>query len=212
MTFITFEGPEGAGKSTQVKRLAAAIEAAGRAVTVTREPGGAPEAEALRGLLLDPARHWSPLAEALLMNAARDAHLRTTIEPALDAGRVVVCDRFFDSTRAYQHVVGDETLRAIHRAVVRRMPDLTLLLDVPVEVGLARAASRGAADRFEGKGLAYHEGVRAAFLAIAEAEPRRVVVIDAAAPVDAVTGAVLKAVHDHLPGLLGARHGDRHNA
>lgn len=207
MTFITFEGPEGAGKSTQIERLADALTEAGRNVMVTREPGGTPEAEALRSLLLDRDRRWSPLAEALLMNAARDAHIRTRINPALDAGVTVLCDRFFDSTRAYQHVVGQETLSAIHAAVVSRMPDLTLLLDLPVEDGLDRAASRGAADRFEGKGIPYHEGVRAAFLAIAEAEPERVVVIDAALSCDDVTGAVLKAVHDRLPGLLKPTHG-----
>lgn len=207
MTFITFEGPEGAGKSTQIKILATAIEGQGRPVVVTREPGGAPEAEALRALLLDKSRAWSPLAEALLMNAARDAHIRQTIEPALADGAVVLCDRFFDSTRAYQHSVGEDTLGPLHGAVVTRMPDLTLLFDLPVDIGLARAASRGASDRFEAKGLAYHEGVRRAFLAIAEREPERVALVDAAQPLEDVAKSVAKLVHERLPTLLDPAHG-----
>ncbi|NRA29012.1 MAG: dTMP kinase [Parvularculaceae bacterium] len=202
MTFITFEGPEGAGKSTQIRVLAEALEQRGHEVVLTREPGGAPEAEALRALLLDKDRDWSPLAEALLMNAARDAHVRQTIEPALRRRAVVLCDRFFDSTRAYQHNVGEQTLGPLHKAVVPKLPDLTLLFDLPVEVGLARAASRGAADRFEAKGVAYHEGVRAAFLDIADAEPERLAVVDAAQPIEDVTKAVMKLVHDRLPTLL----------
>ncbi|MEM9839219.1 MAG: dTMP kinase [Pseudomonadota bacterium] len=207
MSFITFEGPEGAGKSTQIYALAEALREADHDVTVTREPGGSTEAEALRELLLDKTRTWSPLAEALLMNAARDSHIRTRINPALEAGKIVLCDRFFDSTRAYQHMVGEETLAGVHNAVVSRMPDLTILFDLPVEVGLERAASRGAADRFEGKGTAYHEGVRAAFLALAEAEPERITVIDATQPIEDVTAVVLKAVHERLPGLLSPGHG-----
>ncbi|MEM1381636.1 MAG: dTMP kinase [Pseudomonadota bacterium] len=207
MTFITFEGPEGAGKSTQIKRLRERLVDAGHNVTLTREPGGAPEAEALRGLLLDPEKTWSPLAEALLMNAARDAHWHATIAPALAAGEVVLCDRFFDSTRAYQHSVDAQTLHTIHKSVVPRLPDLTLLFDLPVSVGLERASARGAADRFENKGLDYHERVRATFLAIAEGETERFVIVDAAESVDRVTGAVVKAVHERLPRLLGAPHG-----
>jgi len=206
MTFITFEGPEGAGKSTQVQRLAEALAQAHHETLVTREPGGAPEAEALRALLLDKGRSWSPLAEALLMNAARDAHLRQTIQPALEQGKVVLCDRFFDSTRAYQHAVGDETLAPLHAAVVSRLPNLTLLFDLPVEVGLSRASARGSADRFEAKGQSYHKGVRQAFLSIAENEPQRVVVVDATQSIDAVTAAIVKLVHERLPGLLGPSH------
>ncbi|NNU14912.1 dTMP kinase [Parvularcula sp. ZS-1/3] len=207
MSFITFEGPEGAGKSTQIKRLAAKLENAGRDVVLTREPGGAPEAEALRALLLDKDRSWSPTAEALLMNAARDAHVRARITPALDAGKTVLCDRFSDSTIAYQVGVDEAFLRALQTAVVPRMPDLTLLFDLPVEVGLARAEARGAADRFEAKGEAYHRTVRERFIAIAAEEPERVVIIDAEASMDTVEKAVTEAVNARLPGLLGEPHG-----
>ncbi|MEM1410030.1 MAG: dTMP kinase [Pseudomonadota bacterium] len=207
MTFITFEGPEGAGKSTQVQRLAEALKEAGHDVVVTREPGGAPEAEALRALLLDTEQTWSGLAEALLMNAARDAHIRQTITPALERRSVVLCDRFFDSTRAYQASVGEETLQAIHRAVVPQLPALTLLFDLPVDVGLARAAKRGAADRFEAKGSAFHQAVRDNFLRFAADEPTRFAVIDAGKPLEEVTASVLKVVHDRLPSLLSGAHG-----
>ncbi|MEM6914194.1 MAG: dTMP kinase, partial [Pseudomonadota bacterium] len=139
MTFITFEGPEGAGKSTQVKRLAAALEEAGRPVTMTREPGGTREAEALRRLLLAPEHRWSALAEALLMNAARDSHVDGVIEPALFRGDVVLCDRFFDSTEAYQGgedgVPGD-LLADLRTSAGRCVPDLTLILDLSASEGL----------------------------------------------------------------------------
>jgi dTMP kinase len=202
VTFITFEGPEGAGKSTQVKALARALEKAGREVTVTREPGGAPEAEALRELLLDKDNRWSPLAETLLMNAARDAHLRATITPALSQGEVVLCDRFCDSTEAYQIGADEELIASLRRQVARRMPDLTLLFDLPVEVGLSRAHQRGAADRFEARGLDYHRAVRERFLAIAAREPSRVVRIDANQPQETVEKEVRAAVNARLPGLL----------
>lgn len=208
MSFITFEGPEGAGKSTQIKRLAEKLESARCDVVLTREPGGAPEAEALRVLLLDKDRRWSPTAEALLMNAARDAHVRARITPALNAGKVVLCDRFSDSTIAYQVGADESFLRTLQSAVVPHLPDLTLLFDLPVEVGLARAEARGAADRFEVKGEAYHRTVRERFLAIAAKEPERVVVIDAEASVEAVEKAVTEAVNARLPGLLGEPNGD----
>lgn len=204
MTFITFEGPEGAGKSTQIRRLAGIVGAAGHEVVVTREPGGSPEAEALRALLLDPVRRWSATAEALLMNAARDAHVRTLITPALARGAVVLCDRFADSTEAYQLGTDEAFLATLKRTVVPRMPELTLLLDLPIEVGLARAADRGAADRIESKGRAFHEKVRERFLAIAAREPARVVVIAANAPEEDVERAILAAVNARLPGLLKA--------
>jgi dTMP kinase len=202
MTFITFEGPEGAGKSTQIKALAEAIEGKGRTVVLTREPGGAPEAEELRGLLLDEEKDWSPLAEALLMNAARDAHIRRTIAPALGRGDVVLCDRFCDSTEAYQLGTDEALIAALREQVVATMPQLTLLLDLPVEVGLSRAADRGKADRFEMRGLDYHERVRERFLAIAAREPTRVVRIDANQPQPEVEKDIRAAVNARLPGLL----------
>jgi dTMP kinase len=202
VTFITFEGPEGAGKSTQARALAKALEKNGRAVTVTREPGGAPEAEDLRALLLGKDKSWSPLAETLLMNAARDAHIRQTITPALSRGDVVLCDRFCDSTEAYQIGADEELIAALRSAVVARMPDLTLLFDLPVEVGLSRANERGAADRFEARGVAFHRAVRERFLAIAAREPSRVVRIDANQPQQAVEKEVRAAVNARVPGLL----------
>ncbi|MCQ8186236.1 dTMP kinase [Parvularcula maris] len=202
MTFITFEGPEGAGKSTQVKALAKALKKAGRDVTTTREPGGAPGAEALRSLLLDKDNHWSPTAETLLMNAARDTHIRHTIAPALSRGEVVLCDRFCDSTEAYQIGADEALIAQLREKVVERMPDLTLLFDLPVEVGLSRANERGAADRFEARGLDFHQAVRERFLAIAAREPSRVVRIDANQPQEDVEKEVRAAVNARLPGLL----------
>ncbi|MEO1041594.1 MAG: dTMP kinase [Pseudomonadota bacterium] len=205
MTFITFEGPEGAGKSTQVKRLALALKDVGHAVTATREPGGTREAEALRSLLLAPEHRWSPLSEALLMNAARDCHVEGVIEPALFRGDVVLCDRFFDSTEAYQggeDGMSAELLSDLRINAARCEPDLTLILDLSAREGLARAEARGAADRFEAKGLKFHEKVRARFLSIAEREPERCVVIDARPSVDDVTIAIQSAVSARLPGLL----------
>ncbi len=202
MTFITFEGPEGAGKSTQIAGLTDRLRKRGHEVTATREPGGAPEAEALRALLLDPERQWSQESEALLMYAARDAHIRQTIAPALAAGRVVLCDRFHDSTEAYQLSIGSELLAALKTSIVKRPPDLTILFDLPVETGLERAAHRGAADRFEAKGVDYHRAVRERFLEIARREPRRIAVIDASLPVEAVTKEVAAVVNARLPGLL----------
>ena len=183
--FITFEGGEGAGKSTQAKRLAERLRAAGRTVTLTREPGGSPGAEAVRGLLVSgEADRWSPISETLLMYAARRDHIERTIVPALARGEVVICDRFLDSTRAYQGAGGGaapELIAALEAAVVGQvMPDLTIVFDLPVDVGLARAAARGEGEaRFESKGLAFHERLRAAYLAIAAAEPERCQVMDA---------------------------------
>ena len=205
MTLITFEGPEGAGKSTQIKRLAEALKSTGRGVAVTREPGGTREAEALRELLLSPDYQWSQLAEALLMNAARDSHVEAVIGPALYRGDIVLCDRFFDSTEAYQGWetgMSPELLDHLRASAARHTPDLTIILDVSAREGLARAEARGAADRFEAKGLKFHEKVRARFLSIAEREPERCVVIDARPDVDSVTNAIQSAVSARLPGLL----------
>ena len=208
--FITFEGGEGAGKSTQARRLAERLRATGRAVTLTREPGGSPGAEAIRALLVSgETDRWSPISETLLMYAARRDHIERTIAPALARGEVVVCDRFYDSTRAYQGAGGGaprELIAALEDDVVGNVrPDLTLVFDLSVDVGLARAAARGEGEaRFESKGRDFHERLRTAYLAIVEAEPRRCVVVDADDNLDAVEARVWAAVE---AGLSGRAHG-----
>jgi dTMP kinase len=181
--FITFEGGEGSGKSTQARLLADRLSAAGRDVLSTREPGGTAFADRLRDLLLDPATPpHEPLAEALVFYAARADHLARTIRPALAAGRPVICDRFSDSTRVYQGLAGGlglDVIDALERIVVGDLvPGLTVVVDVPPEVGLARAAERAAADAYERRDLAYHARLRAGYLEIARAEPRRCVVVE----------------------------------
>ena len=202
--FITFEGGEGAGKTTQIRRLAARLEPCVGEVVLTREPGGSPGAEALRQLLVrgEPDR-WSPLSETLILYAAREDHLERTIRPALAQGRWVLCDRFADSTRAYQGAGGGAAegfIAGLETTIVgETRPDLTLILDLPVELGLARASTRGGGEeRFERKGRDFHDRLRRGFLTIAEAEPRRCVVVDAAAPPDTVAQAVWAAVQDRL--------------
>lgn len=185
--FITVEGGEGAGKSTQVDLLAAALAGAGYSVATTREPGGSPNAEAIRSLLLEGSRNrWDPAGEVLLFQAARRDHVNQLIEPALASGRWVVCDRFTDSTMAYQgygHGLPLADLAALQRfAIGDFAPDLTLLLDLPVAEGLARAQQRaGAADRFERLDPAFHARVRQGFLSIAAAASHRFAIINAAA-------------------------------
>ncbi|SFM86320.1 dTMP kinase [Methylobacterium pseudosasicola] len=208
-TFITFEGGEGAGKSTQIARLAATLRArSGQAVCVTREPGGSPRAEEIRAALLGGvAKPYGPFAEALLFSAARIDHLDRLIRPALRRGEIVLCDRFIDSTRAYQGAAGGlepALVTALERVVVGpTRPDLTLILDLPPEAGLARAAGRGVgADRFEAESLAFHTRLREAFLAIARAEPQRCAVIDAARDPESVESAIRATVASRLPGLL----------
>lgn len=202
--FITFEGGEGVGKSTQIRRLAASLNAFGVETLLTREPGGSPHAEELREVLLSGgAKHFGPFAETILFYAARDDHLNATIRPALARGTWVLCDRFMDSTRAYQGVLGEvepALIRSIERVVVgSTVPDLTLILDMPARDGLARVRSRGAAiDRFEGESLVFHEKLREAFLAIAEFEPRRCAVVDASASQDEVAAAILGVVRRRL--------------
>ncbi|HUK00037.1 MAG TPA: dTMP kinase [Stellaceae bacterium] len=202
--FITFEGGEGAGKSTQLRRLVEKLQAAGITALATREPGGAPGAEEIRKLLVEgePER-WDPVSEALLMVAARRVHLTATIGPALARGEWVVSDRFADSTIAYQGSAGGvkrEELEALHRLIAGDFaPDLTLILDLPVAEGLARAKLRsGSETRFERKDRAFHEKLRQGFLEIARREPQRCVVIDAVQGVDAVHEAVLAAVRERL--------------
>ena len=198
--FITFEGGEGVGKSTQLRRLAERLAAAGREVVATREPGGSDGAEAVRALLVEGAAdRWSPLAETLLLYAARADHLERLIRPALARGAVVISDRFADSPRAYQGAAGGVApgfIDTVERTVLgETRPDLTLILDLPAERGLQRAAGRGGAEaRFESKGLAFHQRLREGFLAVAAAEPGRCVVIDADRPVDQVADAIADAV------------------
>ncbi len=202
--FITLEGGEGAGKSTQVKRLAAALSAHGIKVVQTREPGGTPGAEEIRALLVtgDPAR-WDAMTETLLHYAARRAHVEKTVKPALACGTWVISDRFADSTMAYQGyagAVGQEAVATLHKLVLGDFaPDLTLVLDLPVETGLARAKARmtGAAqaeDRYERMGLAFHESLRAAFHEIARREPERCRLVDASGNPDQVAAALWQAV------------------
>ena len=200
--FITFEGGEGTGKSTQVKHLAERLRAEGKDIVTTREPGGTPEAEALRALLVsgDP-NNWSAEAEALLNYAARDSHLAKVIRPALAVGKTVICDRFMDSTRAYQGYAGgcsmpliDELQRSI---VGTTMPNLTLVFDLDPTLGLARAKLRAGADedRYERKGLPFHKRLRDGFLAIAKSEPVRCKLVDASQNIESVARQVWLACH-----------------
>lgn len=202
--FITLEGGEGAGKSTQLQTVAACLTAAGIPFLTTREPGGTPRAEAIRGLLLSPGER-EPMAsetELLLMFAARAQHVKQRIEPALAAGTWVLCDRFTDATRAYQGGGRGLDLSQIEALAAwvhgDCWPDLTLLLDVPAAQGLARAEKRSAKDRIEQEALAFFERVRAHYLALAAAEPTRFRVIDAAPAEAAVTAQVMAAMKAFL--------------
>jgi len=204
--FITFEGGEGTGKSTQAAMLALRLESLGLGVQLTREPGGSPGAEIIRHVLLSgAAKPFGPEVEAMLFAAARDDHVQCTILPALDAGKWVISDRFADSTRVYQGILGkvDERLiKGLERVSIGDLaPDLTIILDVPVELGLARVKQRrGAAvpDRFEAENLEFHQKLRAAFLAIAAEQLARCVVIDASAAKEAVAKEVWDAVKSRL--------------
>jgi len=208
--FITLEGGEGAGKSTQIRRLGERLRAAGLDVIETREPGGSPGAEEIRGLLLGGGvERWDDVTEALLMYAARRDHLARKVWPALARGQWVLCDRFEDSTRAYQGA-GSGLDRGLIDALgqVARgsfAPDLTLILDLPVSIGRERAAARrGPNDRFEQRDDGFHERVRQGFLAVAAAEPGRCAVIDASLPLDTVSQAISQAVEQRLKvGLTG---------
>ena len=202
--FITLEGGEGTGKSTQAALLAGALRAAGHDVVVTREPGGVPGAEAIRSLLVtgEPGR-WTPLAEALLFAAARDAHLRDLIEPSIERGALVISDRFADSTRAYQGAAGgvsEDIIGALESWVVaNRQPDLTFVLDLDPEIGIARSRARGGdADRFERHGLDFHRRLREAFLDIAEANPSRCIVVDASRPADDLAADIARIVAERI--------------
>lgn len=188
--FITFEGGEGAGKSTQVRLLAERLTAAGIDVMTTREPGGTPGAEAIRNLFVTGAAgRWSARTEALLVNSARADHVERLIKPSLDAGRWVISDRYADSTLAYQGAaggIGSDILRRLHELATGDLwPDLTLILDLPVEIGLPRAlARRDGNSRFEQHDRAFHEHVRNGFRALADNEPHRCRLIDASGSID----------------------------
>lgn len=199
--FVTFEGGEGSGKSTQIKLLADALTAQRHHVIQTREPGGTPEAEALRALLVNgDTGRWTAEAEALLNYAARSSHLQKIIRPALASGQTVLCDRFMDSTRAYQGYAGGcdmGLLDALETAIVAETrPNLTLIFDLDPADGLARAKARndGAEDRYERKGIAFHQALRRGFLKIAEGDPARCRVIDATGSVEAIAERVKKAL------------------
>ncbi|WP_282608303.1 dTMP kinase [Pelagibius sp. Alg239-R121] len=188
--FITFEGGEGAGKTTQIKRLAQWLTAQGRQVTTTREPGGSAGAEQIRSLLVNgPADRWSASTEALLHFAARRDHLEKTVIPALEAGHWVLCDRFVDSTMAYQgygHQLGREIIEQLQTIVVADfLPDFTVIMDIDPASGLGRAGERaGGEDRYESMALEFHQRLRAGFLDIAARDPERCAVIDADGAID----------------------------
>ena len=203
--FIAFEGGEGAGKSTQARMLAAALEARGVAVALTREPGGTPGAEAIRGLLLSPpGEGWPSEAEALLFAAARADHVARLIRPALARGDWVICDRFVDSSRAYQGGaggLGDAAITALHAfGSAGLRPDRVILLEGDEAALGERLAVRGAeADAIEGRGLAYHRAVAAAFRALAEGDPEGFAAVDALGTPEVVHARILAAVADLLP-------------
>lgn len=201
--FITFEGGEGSGKSTQIRLLAERLDAEGLRAIVTREPGGSPGAEIIRHVLLaGVGKMLGAEAETLLFIAARDDHVRNVIEPALAQNIWVLCDRFADSTRVYQGYAGKVDLRlldAMERVTIGSLkPDLTFILDVPVEVGIQRAASRRGADmpdRFEAENVDFHRKLREGFRSIAAREPERCIVIDATQPREHVTDAIWSALY-----------------
>lgn len=212
--FITFEGIEGCGKTTQLRLAAERLTADGYEVAVTREPGGCPIADEVRAILLD-ARNTAmvPLAELLLYAAARAQHVSEVITPALAAGKIVLCDRFTDSTLAYQGYG-----RGLDKELIARLnalaagtvtPDLTILLDCPVEIGLARAMARingstaAREERFEQESRLFHERIRDGFLSLAAVEPRRFVVIDGSQGVDETGIALMDALQSRLPGAPG---------
>jgi dTMP kinase len=206
--FITMEGGEGSGKSTQCRLLGDALARNGRKVVRTREPGGSPGAEEIRRLLVDgDVDRWDAMSETLLLLAARRNHVGHVIRPALQRGDWVVCDRFSDSTMAYQgygHGLDRAMLRDLSARILDEFaPDATLILDIPVDVGLARAASRdGGEDRYERMDRAFHERLRQGFLEIARHEPDRCIVIDASADMVSVQAAIAGAIAARLPGAL----------
>ena len=202
--FITLEGGEGAGKSTQIARLKSWLEGRGRTVVATREPGGSPGAEMIRKLLVEgPVERWDGTTEALLHFAARREHLRSIVWPALKRGDWVISDRFADSTLAYQgygHGVDRKIFDELYKVAAGDFrPDLTLILDLPIETGLLRAAARrGAETRYESLPRDFHARVRAGFLEIAKRDPQRCVVIDATGDIDTIAAAIARAASERL--------------
>jgi dTMP kinase len=208
--FISFEGGEGSGKTTQIRRLESWFRQRGREVVVTREPGGSPGAEEIRNLLLtgDPGR-WDAVTEALLMFASRRDHVERTIRPALAEGKVVLCDRFADSSVAYQgfgHGLGAEFIHNLWQIAIDGFkPDLTLIFDLPVEVGLERAGARfanisAAEDRFERMGTEFHQRLRNGFIEIARKNPERCEIVDANGDIDLVCERMISVVSTRLSG------------
>ncbi|MGH1483269.1 MAG: dTMP kinase [Geminicoccales bacterium] len=202
--FITFEGGEGGGKSTQILRLAASLKEAGLDVVTTREPGGTEGAEAIRNLVTEGTTdRWSPLTETLLFLAAREDHVARLIRPALARGQWVLCDRFIDSTRVYQGIAGTlglELIDRLHATIFDDLtPDLTLLLDVAVETGLARRRGTGEVNRFDQMQVDFHQTVRTGFLGLARSEPARFSVVDA--------GLAEAAVHNVIQHIVAERFG-----
>ena len=204
--FITFEGGEGTGKSTHAAMLANRLESLGLGVLLTREPGGSPGAEVIRHVLLSgAAKPFGPEAEAMLFAAARDDHLQCTILPALSAGKWIVCDRFADSTRVYQGILGKldrRFIKALERVSIGTLsPNLTFVLDVPVALGQDRTARRragGNPDRFEAEKTEFHENLRQAYLALAASEPERCVIVDASGMKDDVAKRIWATVNSRL--------------
>ncbi|MCM2561711.1 dTMP kinase [Lutimaribacter sp. EGI FJ00015] len=201
--FVSFEGIDGSGKSTQARRLADSLREKGFDVVLTREPGGSPGAEEIRSLVLEGAPdRWSAETEILLFTAARRDHLERTIRPALAAGKIVICDRFADSTRMYQGLRGAglrAQVDALHNLMIGVEPDLTVLVDMDPETGLSRALGRnGGEERFETFGAALQADMRAGFLDLAREYPSRIVKVDGAQPIDAVAATVLAIVEPRL--------------
>lgn len=203
--FITMEGGEGAGKSTQAMRLATRLTDLGHKVVRTREPGGSPDAEDIRDLLVNGApERWSAQAETLLNYAARDSHLNDTIRPALRRGEIVICDRFMDSTRAYQGAAGGTDpalIKTLEKAIIKdTVPDLTLIFDIDPEIGLARADERAqmTENRFEQKPLSFHQTLRQTFVDLTQAEPERCILVDAAQDVETVDRQIWSIVEARL--------------